>query len=208
MLSSSAFDLPRNWTSTLSRFGFGVLVLSVLSRLGLFPSGLDHSVFQTDNMTISLFAVFVLWIMLSMVVGGVATMIGSIGFGEHVAEIARVKRACRVGITQNPLLAEMLRDANIKFELSSGLMGTFAISIVASLIGIITGITDVQSVVLEGAYSARKAVWVAAIFYLAGTISSVFVRRSVTESMSAIDAVLDEYYPEQEAAECRKNSPL
>lgn len=194
MIASSAIEASRNWTSALSRIGFGMLVLTALSSVGLFPLQLSILSLEETQLSLSALPFVVFWVMLSMVIGAIATMIGSIGNSSKFGENAKANRACRVGMTGNQLLAELLRDANSKYEIASGFIGVLYILMLASLLGVATGVGQVstpESIPSSPIFSG----WIAAAFGAAGGLFAYLVRLSATNGIAAIDQAIETYYP-------------
>ena len=194
MLASSAIEASRNWTSALTRIGFGTLVLTALSKVGLFPAWLSISSLQETELSLSALPVLVFWVMLSMVIGAIATMIGSIGHSSKFGENARAHRSCRVGMTGNQLLADLLRDANNKYELASGFVGVLYILLLAGLLALMLGIGHVSSTDAVTPTSSFNS-WITAGFGAAGGLFSYLAKISATSSIMAIDQAVETYYP-------------
>jgi len=191
MIVTSVMDVSRNWSVVLSRFGFGTIVLTVFSKVGLFPSFIEDTEAELNEWSLGILSKIVFWIMLSMIIGAIASMLGSFQPDSRYGELAKAKRAFRVGQMGNPLLAEFLRDAQGKYELASGLIGSLYLIffglVVADLSGLAgTPVNSSQISLTLGQYL------IIGFFGVLGSITALILKRSVTSSLDAIDAVLRE----------------
>ncbi len=195
MAVSSAIDAAKNWTSTFSRFGFGVLVLWLFDRFGLsFFSSIDG-----NETSISMAVSAIVWAMLAIMLGSAILYVGSFTFGSGYDEESRVRRAYRVVQTQNPLLFDVLRDANSKYELGCGFHGIMILGAVVLVLAMAVGWLSGDGALGGGSGSnaANGASWIAGLFGGFGAISGQIVSRSATRSYDAIDAVLNSLKPEE-----------
>jgi hypothetical protein len=195
MIVTSALDASRNWSSALSRFGFGVLILAAISSAGMFPKFLDISPVTTGEISLSYLPILVFWTMISMVIGALAIMLGSIGQSTKFGELAKAKRAFRVGNSGNALLAEMLRDSNARYELASGFMGVIYILFAVLGLGFMTGLTT-HTAGLSTYSNLGGSGWLTIVYGGFGGLTSHLIRISATGGIEAIDKVLDQYIPE------------
>ncbi|WP_444462836.1 hypothetical protein [Rhodobacter capsulatus] len=188
MVFASAIDATRNWTSTLTRFGYGVLVLESFSRAQLLPASLSlsatsNSVVEAENLPF-----LVLWVMLSLILGAVATMLGSLGKHEKFGELARVRRAFRVGKVGNPMLIELLRDGNSRYDLASGFIGALYMGLAGW--GIAYVLSNEQVV---GSGQSLLSNWQIGIIGCSAGFLSYLVKLSAIGGLEALDAILDDY---------------
>jgi hypothetical protein len=190
---SSAIDAAKNWTSTFSRFGFGVLVLWLFERFGLsFFSGIDG-----NESAISIAVSAIVWAMLAILLGSAILYVGSSTFGSGYDEESRVRRAYRVGQTQNQMLFDVLRDANSKYELGCGFHGIMILGSVVLVLAVGVGWLSGDGAIggAAGSNAATGASWIAGLFGGLGAISGQIVSKSATRSYDAIDAVLNSLSP-------------
>jgi uncharacterized membrane protein len=107
-------------------------------------------------------------------------------------------RAMRIADTRNELLVQRYRDAQNQFEIAAGIFGLFfiiaALAVLFLVLGII-GIVDRTHTIHVGSAqdNATRVLW-----GIASLVFGVVARRSATESLDALDRVLDRYYPPHE----------
>ncbi|MDX8346989.1 hypothetical protein SLH49_03235 [Cognatiyoonia sp. IB215446] len=144
-----------------------------------------------ESLTAGTIPIVVLIIMLSMVIGAVCTMLGSISLTKSHRELGRVERAYNIGSLGNPVLLELLRDANAKYELASGFMGLLYLSLAASMLASITGLdTVLQEPFLE---STDPPAWIAPLYGVVGGVTAYLVKLSSTSTFDALDKVLEDH---------------
>ncbi|WP_417246284.1 hypothetical protein [Celeribacter sp.] len=134
----SIVDNARNWSSLFTRLGMGVLILWCLDIIGFFPNSLSFSNFaKAANIQESLLK-GIIFLIFAVVIGSIGVDLGQWLQGQKYSNNRLTRLAYDVGETQNILLIERMRDAQNKFELSAGLIGTIclclAIVIISSII--------------------------------------------------------------------------
>ena len=119
----STFEASKNWSSLLTRVGFGTLALIVGAWLFDLPPLLSSELMTTSEFTLGFVVLAILWFLASMLLGAIVVMLGAFGGASQFSELSRTRRAHRVGQTGNTLLAELLRDANLKYDIAAGFFG-------------------------------------------------------------------------------------
>ena len=119
---------------------------------------------------------------------------GAIGRSESFGERARVVRAHRVGATGNTLLAEILRDAQNRYEQASGFIGLLYLGTFLSLLSYFTGAPPSVSVP-EGVDLSWREQLYTALYGAIGGLSGRMILTSATSTIEAIDSFLDAQEP-------------
>ncbi|MEZ5732012.1 MAG: hypothetical protein R3D97_06775 [Paracoccaceae bacterium] len=186
----STIEASKNWSSLLTRVGFGTLALIAGAWLFRLPSPLDTSLMTASEFTLGFVAQAVVWLLASMLLGAVVVMLGAFGGDRQFSDVSRTRRAHRVGQTGNTLLAELLRDANLKYEIAAGFFGLLMF---ASVLGLAEWITRSNEIAHDNGIDAiQLPFWKLAVFGGLGGLSAYLIRRSATSSIVAIDQVLSE----------------
>lgn len=204
MIVSTALDATRSWSGIVNRFATGFLTIWVIAKYS--DGSLEISDFMGEEISPTLFSVFqvVAIVMASMLVGAIAILVGALSFWKRYREPSRTWRAFYVGKTGNPLLIDSLRDAQMKMDLVQGLTGAIllsggAISLFALnqlLFGAVAG---------EASSSASLNIWqYIAIAVLSGIVREL-VMRSATQSLDAIDEILEDFLRQTGVSKLEKN---
>jgi len=189
---ASIITASQNWSSALTRFGCGALVLAGFDAAGFLPDQLSVFAFDEGNVGLGAIPTLVFWFLVSGVLGSVATMLGGIDMSGRNTEFEKAKRAYRVGITQNSLLAEYYQDASRKYDLASGLMGVIVILGISLLFGIVQLTFLEGSGVFSETDTSVGSRWRSILPGLFAVGTSFLVRRAATGGLDAVDRILAE----------------
>ena len=192
----STIEASKNWSSLLTRVGFGTLALIVGAWLFDLPPLLSSELMTTSEFTLGFVVLAILWFLASMLLGAIVVMLGAFGGASQFSELSRTRRAHRVGQTGNTLLAELLRDANLKYDIAAGFFGLMYFAAVLAFTVWITRSGGGPNA--DAAQTLSVQSWNVVVFGGLGGLTSLWIRRSATSSIVAIDQVLSEVLSEPE----------
>lgn len=181
----------KSWTETINRLAFGTcLILSVFWINPIGREVFDGAV--NDNpISFSSLTMMIIFLLVSFVAGGLIVDLGSARIGDVYSPASRIKRAVRVGATQNALLARELADANQNAGLASGLLGFLFSILPCGLVSLlITGLPQTSNA--RPAASSSPENWRIAVAALLGLLIAKLIVWSAQRSLKAIDVGLDE----------------
>lgn len=151
---------------------------------------LNADFMTTGSYNLSLLVQVLVWFLASMLLGPVMIMIGSFGGHGKFGELAKARRATKVGKTGNTLLAEMLRDANLKYEIASGFFGLLLFGGFLLALGWFSGTLQPT----QGPTNPSEQMgWLSRAFAaMLSLLLSALIRHSASDTIVAIDQVLED----------------
>ncbi len=193
MVLKTTVDAAKNWSGALNRLGFGFLAIILIDRLVLVNFDLSFKLGDFEAVNVDIFAGIVAVFFLSLALGSVVLTFGSFVRIDKFSEKAKANRACRIGKSGNSLLVEMLREGTNKFEQAAGFFGLLLLFIVVVLGQVIWGYFMNPD---EAAASiASNSGGASGVLGAIGAICGTLILSSATNTIDALDEVLDENYP-------------
>ncbi|MCA0919119.1 hypothetical protein [Pseudooceanicola nanhaiensis] len=180
-------------TSTLTRLGCGVLVVSIVLVLlyGVDP----NSKLFAEEITLWVVIRGILFAFGSVLMGGLAVFLGSLGSSNFGNEATRVDRLTRIGAAKNVELTAMMRDATIRFEAASGLIGAIVIVTAILLVAYLFDFSpEIPPLPERPPVAWGKNLILGVIVFGAAQL----LKWSVNSAVVAIDLALDKHYPKAE----------
>jgi len=188
-------DTARSWGSPLNRLAFGILALYAFSTIEELPVAESLRLLIAVEMAVSSLPQILLLFVLAMILGAVCVTVGSLFSGSKAfSDKAQTRRAYRVGLTDNSLLAKRLSDGQMKFEFAAGLMGLliFVIStVIAYRLATWTFIEFSPAGKVPSGFGPIGGL-------IAGFMASFAVSWSSKETILSIDELLDEIDQQKE----------
>jgi hypothetical protein len=133
------------------------------------------------------------FVVIALMLGAVVLVVGTLLLDNAGKEVDHIRRAARVGATQNSLLVAKLQEANARYDIAAGFFGLIAIVLVTfagisglEWLGVIDPILPASTPTAPRPIGSRIAT--TALIVVLGFI----IRHSATAMLRAIDVVLDE----------------
>ena len=211
MVLKTTVDATRNWSGTLNRLGFGFLAIFAIVKN---PENFDIELSKFDLSTIGS---IVLIVFLSMVLGSIVLSTGSFFLrstpfiseknSNKFSEFSKVRRAYLVGKTQNPLLAEIFREGTNKFEQASGFIGLgVSIGPIQFIVHTMKYLTAEESGPFISFSGSTPSIWVFVLFLVLVAILAALIWHSASNTITALDDLLEKYSSENEQNINARNS--
>ncbi len=185
-------EVTKSWSSNFNRFAVGSLAIFYFHSIGFLPiPPLDKAVLGSTPVDLSFFIGLIAFTVSSSLLGMLIVPLGRPAFeSETFSEKSRLRRAMRVGSSQNAMLIEMCRDAHAKAELAMGVMGLiiFCVTITLVWMGYSWFFGELSETISFGVDRSNLDTLPAAFL---GIATSWWMKHAVGNTLREIDAITD-----------------